>query len=181
MIAADEMRLKHLEWIQNIITRQANNSFLLKGWSITLVAGLFALADKESERTFLWLAWLPVVAFGLLDIFYLHKENCFIALYDWVQKGKMDANQVQEYGPFCLNPRAVVALPHLKKSVRSPSIWGFYGPLLLASFLVPTWLISNTSTGNPGKPSVAGSLSTASQTPTVSRSGVVPRATGYRK
>jgi hypothetical protein len=174
MIAVDEMRLKHLEWIQNTITRQSNNSFLLKGWSITLVAGMFALADKESERTFLWLVWLPVVAFGLLDIFYLHKENCFIALYDWVQKGKMDSSQIQEHGPFCLNPKAVVALPHLKKSVFSISIWGFYGPLLLASFLVPTWLIRNTSTGELGKSPVKRSLSTPSQTATVSASGVVP-------
>ena len=39
------MKLKHLEFIQGIITRMANNSFMLKGWAVTLVAGIFALSS----------------------------------------------------------------------------------------------------------------------------------------
>jgi hypothetical protein len=35
----EESELKHLEFIQGVIARLANNSFLLKGWSVTLVAG----------------------------------------------------------------------------------------------------------------------------------------------
>jgi hypothetical protein len=31
-------KIKHLEMIQAVISRLANNSFLLKGWSITLVS-----------------------------------------------------------------------------------------------------------------------------------------------
>ena len=38
-----EVKLKHLEMIQAVITRMAKNSFLLKGWSITLTAAIFAL------------------------------------------------------------------------------------------------------------------------------------------
>ena len=33
----NENKLKHLEFIQNIITRMNSNSFVIKGWSITLV------------------------------------------------------------------------------------------------------------------------------------------------
>jgi hypothetical protein len=32
--------LKHLEFVQAVITRLANNSFLMKGWALT-VAGAF--------------------------------------------------------------------------------------------------------------------------------------------
>ncbi len=38
-----EKKLKHLEFIQNTITRMANNSFLLKGWTITVVGALIGL------------------------------------------------------------------------------------------------------------------------------------------
>jgi len=35
-----EAKLKHLEMIQDVIKRMASNSFLLKGWSLTLVVAL---------------------------------------------------------------------------------------------------------------------------------------------
>ena len=37
-----ETKIRYLELIQNVITRMANNSFMLKGWAITLVAAIFA-------------------------------------------------------------------------------------------------------------------------------------------
>ena len=40
--------IKHLEFIQAVITRMAGNSFVLKGWAITLAAAGFALAAKET-------------------------------------------------------------------------------------------------------------------------------------
>ena len=39
-----EQKLAHLRMIQAVITRMAPNSFQTKGWSIILVAALFALA-----------------------------------------------------------------------------------------------------------------------------------------
>jgi len=38
-----EAKLKHLELIQGVINRLAGESARLKNWSVTLVAGLFAL------------------------------------------------------------------------------------------------------------------------------------------
>ncbi len=62
----------HLEMIQSIINRMATNSFHLKGWSVTLVAALFALAAKDSTPVFVYLAYFPAFAFWLLDGFFLH-------------------------------------------------------------------------------------------------------------
>ena len=33
-----EKKIKHLEMIQAVIVRMGNNSFLLKGWSVTLIS-----------------------------------------------------------------------------------------------------------------------------------------------
>lgn len=45
----EEDLLKHLEFIQYIINRMAKNSFLLKGWTVTIVAAFFALAAQNLE------------------------------------------------------------------------------------------------------------------------------------
>ena len=44
-----DKKLKHLEMVQGVINRMASNSFMLKGWAVTLVAGIFALAGKDTD------------------------------------------------------------------------------------------------------------------------------------
>ncbi len=82
----EENLLKHLEFIQNIINRMANNSFLLKGWTVTIVAALFALAAQNANTKFVILAIFPVVAFWILDAFYLRQERLFRTLYNDIRK-----------------------------------------------------------------------------------------------
>ena len=61
-----ENKLKHLEFIQNVINRMANTSFLLKGWSITIIAGLFAFSATEGLVAVLWLGVLLTLVFCVL-------------------------------------------------------------------------------------------------------------------
>lgn len=82
----EEDLIKHLEVIQNGITRMANNSFLLKGWTVTLVAALFALAAQNSNSKFVILAFFPVVIFWILDDYYLWQEELFRALYNDIRQ-----------------------------------------------------------------------------------------------
>ena len=46
-----EAKLKHLEFIQAAIARMATNSFLFKGWAMTIAVGIaaFAAADTKAE------------------------------------------------------------------------------------------------------------------------------------
>ena len=68
-------QIAHLGFIQGVINRMGSNSFLLKGWSITLVAACFALAAKDAERKFLLLAYFPVFMFWVLDGYFLYQER----------------------------------------------------------------------------------------------------------
>lgn len=79
-------KLKHLEFIQNVITRMNNNSFLLKGWCITLVSALFALSAKDANSLFVLIAYIPLPAFWILDGFYISQERQYRALYGEVAK-----------------------------------------------------------------------------------------------
>ena len=43
-----EEKIKYLEFIQNIVTRMNQNSFMIKGWTVAIVSALLAVyADKE--------------------------------------------------------------------------------------------------------------------------------------
>jgi hypothetical protein len=77
-----ENKLKHLEFIQTVINRMSGNSFLLKGWSVTLVAALFALSAKDANNKYIVIAYLPVIIFWLIDAYFLSQERSFISLYN---------------------------------------------------------------------------------------------------
>ncbi len=76
--------------IQGVINRMANNSFLLKGWSVILVSALFALSAKDSNICFILLAYFPAFSFWILDGYFLQQENLFRKLYDNVRKMNND-------------------------------------------------------------------------------------------
>lgn len=82
MATIDPGRLKHLEMLQQVITRMAGNSFLVKGWSITLISALLALATKDKIQLMAYVALLPWLAFWMLDGFFLHQERLFRRLFD---------------------------------------------------------------------------------------------------
>lgn len=78
----------HMEMIQGIINRMAGNSFSLKGWAVTLVAGIFALAGKETDKMYFIIAYVPIIVFWFLDAYYLLQERLYRALYNKVRMMK---------------------------------------------------------------------------------------------
>ena len=85
-----EEQIKHLEFIQNIIDRQSKNSFILKGWVITLVAATFALSVKDEVFRKTLFIYFLIFLFWVLDSYYLWQEKKFRCLYDNVRKLKDD-------------------------------------------------------------------------------------------
>ncbi|WHY03393.1 hypothetical protein [Neobacillus sp. DY30] len=122
-----ERKLKHLEMLQNIICRMANNSFLLKGWTVTLVVGLFAFANvKEMEPKFMILALLPTISFWILDGFFLHQEWLFRALYNYTTT--LDEDNID----FLMDPTSFNTKERSwKKAIISKTLRLFYLPILL--------------------------------------------------
>lgn len=50
--------------IQAVINRMANNSFLLKRWAVTFIAGIFVLSGKDEDKLYFLIAYIPVLVFG---------------------------------------------------------------------------------------------------------------------
>lgn len=79
---AVEQRVKHLELIQAVVTRLAQNSFAVRGWSVTLVSVLFALiAAGDAPPAAALITLVPAAVFWGLDAYYLHQERLFRKLY----------------------------------------------------------------------------------------------------
>jgi|SRR3990170_2309288 len=126
----------HLEIIQGVVNRLSNNSFLLKGWSVILVSGLFALAAKDAKPLFVYVAYFPCIVFWLLDGYFLWQERLFRALYDRVRVKSSDAIDYS------------MDISELKKtekswldSVFSTTLILFHGSVLLTIIIVMLVLV----------------------------------------
>lgn len=73
---------KHLEFIQQIINRYNSNSFIIKGWTITIVSAILALAGTVKEPRLIPIAIIPIILFWFIDTYYLSNERCFVDLYN---------------------------------------------------------------------------------------------------
>ncbi|GAB3157619.1 hypothetical protein GCM10027290_58960 [Micromonospora sonneratiae] len=117
-------RIKHLEFIQNIVTRLATNSFFIKGWAVTVLAALYAFEAKNPSWRIGIVGFLPVLAFWLLDSYYLRQERLFRCLYNDVRQ----ANSSTE--PFSMNIAPYYYIVKPSKVAISYTIMIYYGPLL---------------------------------------------------
>jgi hypothetical protein len=125
-----EAKLKHLEFIQATINRMSSNSFLLKGWAITIIGGLFALTFKETNCTYIYFSSMLLIFFALLDSYYLSRERLFIKLYNQVRKEEepdikfsMDISKFKSGCDWC-------------DALFSTTTGLFYGGLLITQFLI---------------------------------------------
>jgi hypothetical protein len=124
-------KMKHMEFIQSVVTRMNTNSFLIKGWSVTLVAAVTALAAKAPE---VCPAFLLVPAFWILDGFYLSQERRFRGLYDEVRaKSEQDIDFSMDTRAYAKGRGSWVA------AMLSRTLLVFYA--ILGAIAVVAWLI----------------------------------------
>ena len=77
-----ESETKHLEFIQGVINRHNSNSFMIKGWTITIVTAILAYATNTKDANITLMALIPICMFWILDSIFLANERCFISLYN---------------------------------------------------------------------------------------------------
>src|SRR2546425_13231416 len=85
-MATEEVNLKEylfreVDLIQGIINRMTVNSFIVKGWAVTLVVGSFLLQGAFHSAA---IAFVPLLAFWFLDAYFLWQERMYRKLYEWV-------------------------------------------------------------------------------------------------
>ncbi|MCP4581047.1 MAG: hypothetical protein GY839_05475 [candidate division Zixibacteria bacterium] len=125
----EEAKIKHLEFIQNIITRMNTNSFQIKEWTIVLVSALLALYASTKNNCFILLGILPALMFWFLDAYYLTQERKFRGLYNDVADIGENPNEIKL---FEMRPDLYVGGKYSYWNVfRSETIGRFYAMIVI--------------------------------------------------
>jgi hypothetical protein len=127
----NDAQIKHLEFVQAVISRLANNSFLMKGWALTVAGLIFGFAVEQGSWRIAAAGLLPVVAFWGLDAFFLRQERLYRRLYDAVRRS--DA-QVEPFSMDTRNYAATVA--SWWATALSRTLLPFYGVLALVGLVL---------------------------------------------
>lgn len=141
-----EARIKHLEFIQAVISRMATNSYVTKGWALTVTAAVYGFAAIHLNPWIAGVGFIPVIGFWWLDAWYLRQERLFRCLYD-------DARQPDTSVPlfsmhiqlYRINP-----LASWRRVARSVALLIFYGILVIAALAILTAGIVHSDFGQKG-------------------------------
>ena len=129
---------KHLEMVQGVITRMAENSRSCKLWCVTLVSAVLVLVARTEKPEYALIALIPALLFLILDTYYLALERAFRASYNaFVRKLGGDSSTSADL--YRVAPSGSV-LRYFMACLKSFSIWPFY-PTLVVMILIVWWAL----------------------------------------
>lgn len=130
----NESFLKTIDLLESCISRMAQNSFIVKGWTITLTGVILALVPETLDvRLICIICLMLIISFWIVDALYLKNERKFRNKYE-----KLIKNPDKEEYWFDLNIRDSTddCKTKLICTMFSLSVWPIYIPLLLASAIL---------------------------------------------
>lgn len=128
-----DKKIKYLEMIQGIINRMANNSFLLKGWAVSIVAGIFALAGKTTNNMYILFTVVPIIIFYFLDAYYLQQERLYRVLYEKVRL--MDESEI-DFDLKASTSDDMNKNSRYSSCLKAKAVFIFYLPLAIADIII---------------------------------------------
>lgn len=137
----DEAMLREFELIQEVIERQANNSFRIKGWTVTLVVVALIFRTNDFQ---LFGAFIPLIGFWGLDAYFLRQEKQYRLLYDWVRENRPETDDRR----FDLDAsRFESRVDGVFSTMASPTLLAFYGSIgvLLALYAYVVFQVNGGS------------------------------------
>ncbi len=132
-----EFMLEEVRIVQSIIKRMASNSFLIKGWTVTLIVATLLL---KGEATQVFIAYLPLVVFWILDAYFLRQERMYRKLYEWIVENRLQTDEHL----FDMNAhRFQDQVPSVCDVMFTITLGLFYGSLLLLLSIYTVALLVN--------------------------------------
>ena len=136
-----EDKRAYLQMLQEPICRMSTISAIFKGFAATIVAGISAISYASTNIWVLGLSFLPVLAFAVLDVYYLKLERKFRFLFEQV---RMDKHEIDFSMKLTNDPlENISAKARTWDCIKSPSIYLFY-PLMLL-ILVAVFVLNCTN------------------------------------
>ncbi len=129
----NENKVAYLQIIQEPICRLSTISAIFKGFAATIVASVSAISYENISMVVLGLSFLPVLAFAIMDIYYLKLERQFRFLYNEVINDRHPINYTLKI--HFTKEMSKAAKATVGDCIKSPSIYLFY-PLLIVILLI---------------------------------------------
>ncbi len=117
--------------MQGVVNRLGHDSFLIKGWSMAiLAAGIIFIARSQVQSNIALTFIIPVIGFWILDGYFLWQERLFRKVYDEVR--------TKETTNFQMNPMRHKDKPKCSwiSSMFSVTLNIFYGVQILFVLIV---------------------------------------------
>lgn len=118
--------LKEIDLAQDIIRRMASNSFMIKGWTVTLI--VVALLLQGQARAHAFLAFIPLLVFWGLDAYFLRQERLYRELYTWIVQSRPTCD---DYLFDLRTTRFADTVDSVPAVMVSPTLGWFYGALFV--------------------------------------------------
>lgn len=133
---------KEIDIIQDAIKRMSTNSFISKGWFITIIVLIVTVYIKFRSDELLLIPVLPAILFWYLDSYFLQLERLFRLKYDWVIKKRLmgDESNLYDLNPYNHNMWLENVVQKPKVVLFSRTIWPFYLLPLLLFLLLHAYL-----------------------------------------
>lgn len=125
-----EMHIKHLEMLQNVISRMAGSSASIKNYCMTISAAIIGLATAIQKPEVLYYTIPLILIFGILDAHYLRLERAFRDQFNSVRK-----SDLSERPDFLISP-SWTAGHRVFSGIFSWSVWLFYGPVIIVFIVI---------------------------------------------
>ena len=138
---------KEIDLLQSCISRMASNSFLVKGWTMTLLSVLIAMLANKTSLLVIALVVLPITfSFWSLDVFFLKTERLYRLKYEWVIQERKKGNREYLYDLNPYNENMRINSKEETSTIKvmfSRTLLLFYGiPIAVASITVLINLVS---------------------------------------
>jgi hypothetical protein len=122
-----EYLLKEVEIVQDIIARLGTNSFLIKGWAITLIVASLLVAGFSYHH---FIAFFPWLVFWIYDAYFLRMERLYRKLNGWlVENRSKNEEYLLDVGKSSLEKRFGKEVPCLLQVMFSKTLIALYGLL----------------------------------------------------
>lgn len=126
------MKVEHLKIIQGVVNRMAQVSFILKGWSVTLVVAIIGFAASTSEVSLSLLALIPAFVFWGMDAYYLRQEKLFRELYlRVISSGPEDITDFSMDTKVCTS-----SVPGWERMLFNPTIITVHGIVIIVTIII---------------------------------------------
>jgi len=117
---------KETDIIQGIIKRLGTDSFLIKGWTVSLIVATLIF---QGEKFQVLVAFIPLFSFWFLDSYYQQQIKLYKKLYKWNVTNRMNTDEC--ILDINVNDRFKKSVPSRVSLMFSDKLIWFYGAMVI--------------------------------------------------